>query len=100
LAKLPDPFAGILTRALAPRPENRFPNALSFAEALAPYAGDGSTRLGMLVAELFGDELAEERQHLSANSRGGTGAGGSSGTMLSAGSTPIASNLPASLRSN
>ena len=109
LGKLPEPFGSILTRALSPRPEARYSNALAFAEALAPFAGDGATRLGMLVAELFGDELAEEQQHLSTgtNRTGtGTGTGLNTGTGSRPGSaalgpanTPIA-RLPASARSN
>jgi hypothetical protein len=109
LAQLPEPFAKVLTRALAARPELRFPNAAAFAEALAPYAAEGSARLGKLVADLFGDELAEEQQNLSAGATrlgAGPGAGTNPGTgsqpgaRLTAGSTPIASHVPAALRSN
>ena len=107
LAKLPEPFASILIKALAPRVESRFLNAAAFAEALAPYAGDGATRLGMLVAELFGDELAEEQQHLSTGTTTrtsvaagvGTGVGSQPGALLGPSNTPIA-RLPAPSRSN
>jgi Protein kinase domain len=74
VARLPEPFASVLSRVLNPRADLRFPSAAAFAEALGSVPADASARLGALISELFGDELAVEQQNLS------TGAGARVGT--------------------
>jgi eukaryotic-like serine/threonine-protein kinase len=70
LSSLPSPFPSVLYRVLSGRPEARFPDAFSFAEALAPAVGDAGLSLGSLVTELYEEELAQEQQQLSASSAG------------------------------
>ncbi|HEY0712202.1 MAG TPA: hypothetical protein VGF45_05990, partial [Polyangia bacterium] len=43
----------------------RFSTAVAFAEAFGPSPVDAPARLGVLVAKLFGEELAEEQTSLS-----------------------------------
>ena len=46
LSSLPAPFPAVLYRALAARPEARFPDAFSFAEALSPTSPDARRQPG------------------------------------------------------
>jgi hypothetical protein len=69
----------VLYRALAVRPEARFPDAFSFAEALSPTSPDAAAGLAAFVNELFGEDLAEEQQQLGASSAGRLTSMGSSG---------------------
>ena len=82
LATLPAPFPSVLYRALAARPEARYPDAFSFAEALLPTSPEAAVTLTALVNELFGDELAQEQQQLSASSAGRLNAGGTGGAQV------------------
>jgi hypothetical protein len=68
LAALPAPFDAILTKALSPRREDRYPHAVAFAAALAPIATSAAGAIGALVQELFGEELSLEQQQLSTTS--------------------------------
>ncbi len=68
IAALPAPLNQVLGRALSPRREDRYPHALSFAEALLPLAAPAEGNIGALVVELFGEELNQEQQQLSATS--------------------------------
>jgi Protein kinase domain len=79
LSALPAPFPAVLYRALAVRPEARFPDAFSFAEALSPTSPDAPASLAAFVNELFGEDLAEEQQQLGASSAGRLTSIGSSG---------------------
>jgi hypothetical protein len=79
LSSLPSPFPSVLYRVLSGRPEARFPDAFSFAEALAPAVGDAGLSLGSLVTEIYGEELAQEQQQLSASSAGRMPGGGALG---------------------
>lgn len=63
IGRLPPPFASVLTQALAPDPEDRFPSATAFAAALGKPAGrhaGGATALATLMVRLFADELRQE----------------------------------------
>jgi hypothetical protein len=101
LARLPAPFASVLPRALSPRPEGRFGNAMAFAEALGPAPADAATRLGALVSELFGDELADEQQQLAAGASNRTNAGQNPGGKVVAGPGATSPQpVPLSIRGN
>jgi hypothetical protein len=76
LSRLPPSLAPVLRTALAPRREDRFPHALAFAEALAAVAVPGAADIAALVTELFGEELNQEQQLLSATSTSLRSAGG------------------------
>ena len=80
LSSLPAPFPAVLYRALSARPEARFPDAFSFAEALSPTSPDAAANLAAFLSEMFGEELAEEQQQLGASSAGRLTSMGSSGT--------------------
>jgi hypothetical protein len=80
LSSLPAPFPAVLYRALSARPEARFPDAFSFAEALSPTSPDAASNLAAFLNEMFGEELAEEQQQLGASSAGRLTSMGSSGT--------------------
>jgi serine/threonine-protein kinase len=80
LASLPAPFPAVLYRALSARPEARFPDAFSFAEALSPTSPDAAGNLAAFVNEMFGEELAEEQHQLGASSAGRLASIGSSGS--------------------
>jgi hypothetical protein len=69
IAALPAPFDRVLGKALSPRREERYPHALAFAEALGSLAATSNPgAIGALVVELFGEELNQEQQQLSATS--------------------------------
>ncbi|HEY0708966.1 MAG TPA: serine/threonine-protein kinase, partial [Polyangia bacterium] len=87
IARLPAPFNRVLPRALAPRPEARFPTAVAFAEAFGPSPVDAPARLGSLVAKLFGDELADEQTNLSLGVGGRNTAGSVAKVLPGPGST-------------
>lgn len=54
---LPAPAAQILERALAMDPASRFPNARSFADAVAGFVIGAKPELAAIMKTLFGDEL-------------------------------------------
>jgi hypothetical protein len=68
LAALPAPFDTVLAKGLAPRREDRYAHAVAFASALVPAATPSAGAIGALVVELFGEELNQEQQQLSATS--------------------------------
>jgi len=59
---LPDPAAGILEKALAFEPAERFQSAAEFADALAAHASGGKSATARLVTQLFGEELQRQVQ--------------------------------------
>jgi serine/threonine-protein kinase len=68
IAALPAPFDQVLGRALSPRREDRFADAAEFSQALRAQAPATGADIGALVMELFGEELSQEQQPLSASS--------------------------------
>jgi serine/threonine protein kinase len=60
IRKLPDPAAGILEKALAFEPAERFQSAAEFADALAAHASGGKSATARLIKELFGEELQRQ----------------------------------------
>jgi hypothetical protein len=57
IRRLPDPAAGILEKALAFDPAERFQSASEFADALAAHASSGKGATARLMQRLFGEEL-------------------------------------------
>jgi serine/threonine protein kinase len=73
IARLPPRFAAVLTRALATRPKDRYPDAAAFAADLTAAAGqhagdDARARLAAIMRELFETELIDEQRPLAAAS--------------------------------
>ncbi|HVU52680.1 MAG TPA: serine/threonine-protein kinase [Polyangia bacterium] len=60
LAKFPEPARGVLTKALAFDPAERFQSATEFADALAAHIGGGKSETARLMRSLFGPELERE----------------------------------------
>jgi serine/threonine-protein kinase len=60
LSKFPEPARGLLTKAFAFDPAERFQTASEFADALAAHVGGAKTETAKLMRRLFGPEL--ERQ--------------------------------------
>ena len=56
----PSPAAGVLEKALAFEPAERFQSAAEFADALAAHASGGKSATARLVTELFGEELRRQ----------------------------------------
>lgn len=54
---IPEPLPQILERALALNPGDRFSDASTFAEQLAPYTAGARSELATLMNAFFGDEL-------------------------------------------
>jgi hypothetical protein len=52
--------AGILTRALALEPADRFQSAAEFADALAPHAAAGKHAIAQLMQRLFAEEIRHQ----------------------------------------
>ncbi|HLK90923.1 MAG TPA: serine/threonine-protein kinase [Polyangia bacterium] len=67
IRKLPDPAAGILEKALAFEPAERFQSAAEFADALAAHASGGKSATGRLIQQLFGDELQKQAARVGAS---------------------------------
>ena len=57
IRQLPDPAPGILEKALAFDPGERFQSATEFADALAAHASSGKGATARLMQRLFGEEL-------------------------------------------
>jgi hypothetical protein len=76
LSRLPPSLAPIVRKALAPRREDRYPHAVALGEDLAAVATPGAADIAALVMELFGEELNQEQQQLSATSTSLRSAGG------------------------
>src|ERR1017187_4953395 len=57
IRKLPDPAAGILEKALALDPAERFQSAAEFADALAAHVGGGKSGTAKLMQRLFAEEI-------------------------------------------
>ncbi|HVZ87840.1 MAG TPA: serine/threonine-protein kinase [Polyangia bacterium] len=57
IRQLPDPAPGILEKALAFDPAERFQSATEFADALAAHASSGKGATARLMQRLFGEEL-------------------------------------------
>jgi serine/threonine-protein kinase len=66
IASLPAPFDRLVGKALAPALEDRYQTAAAFAADLAPQLGAGAALLEAAMAELFDEELEEERERLAA----------------------------------
>jgi hypothetical protein len=64
IAALPAPLAGILKKALDPRPERRFQTADEFVAAVAPYIEGGEDEVAGVISDLFDDELQQEIDRL------------------------------------
>jgi hypothetical protein len=60
LGKFPEPARGVLTKALAFDPAERFQSAAEFADALAAHTGGGKAETTRLMRRLFGPELDRE----------------------------------------
>jgi serine/threonine-protein kinase len=60
LAQFPEPARGILTKAFAFEPAERFQTATEFADALAAHTGGGKAETVRLMRSLFGPELERE----------------------------------------
>jgi serine/threonine protein kinase len=60
IRRLPDPAAGILEKALAFEPAERFQSAGEFADALAAHASGGKAATARLITQLFGEELQRQ----------------------------------------
>jgi serine/threonine-protein kinase len=60
LAQLPEPARGVLAKALAFDPAERFQSATEFADALAAHIGGGKSATTRLMRELFGAEIQRE----------------------------------------
>ncbi|HEX4406754.1 MAG TPA: serine/threonine-protein kinase, partial [Polyangia bacterium] len=57
LELLPEPARGVLTKALAFDPAQRFQSANEFADALAAHGGGGKSATARMMRQLFGAEL-------------------------------------------
>jgi Protein kinase domain len=60
LRKLPDPAGGILEKALALNPDERFQSAHEFADALGAHIGAGKNGLAKLMQRLFAEDIRRE----------------------------------------
>jgi len=60
LGQLPEPARGVLAKALAFDPAERFQSATEFADALAAHIGGGKAATTRLMRELFGAEIQRE----------------------------------------
>jgi hypothetical protein len=60
IRQLPDPAAGILEKALAFEPAERFQSAAEFADALSAHASGGKAATARLVKQLFGEDLQRQ----------------------------------------
>jgi serine/threonine-protein kinase len=60
LEQFPEPARGVLTKALAFDPSERFQSANEFADALAAHTGGGKSTLARLMQRLFSAELHRE----------------------------------------
>ncbi len=60
LAEFPEPARGVLTKAFAFDPAERFQSATEFADALAAHTGGGKSATARLMHRLFGAELQRE----------------------------------------
>jgi serine/threonine-protein kinase len=63
IARLPEPAASILRRALQPHPADRFQSAEEFALALPAVSPEDAASLGRTMARLFGEELRVEASY-------------------------------------
>ena len=72
IRQLPRPFADVIERATALRPEDRYANARDMAADLEPWARGGTTLTAALVGELFGAELKDEHHRLTTHPRTST----------------------------
>jgi eukaryotic-like serine/threonine-protein kinase len=61
-ADVPSELDAVVMRALASAPSDRYPSALEFERALAPFARADGTVVGALVSELASDELDRRRK--------------------------------------
>ncbi len=66
IARLPEPAASILLRALQPHPADRFQSAEEFALSLPAVRPEDAASLGRTMLRLFGDELRAEAAYRSA----------------------------------
>jgi len=71
LAKFPEPARGVLTKAFAFEPAERFQTASEFADALGAHIGGGKAETARLVRRLFGPELEREVTGQTAAATGG-----------------------------
>jgi serine/threonine-protein kinase len=71
LSKFPEPARGVLTKAFAFDPSERFQTASEFADALAAHIGGGKAETARLIRRLFGGELEREVTGQSAAVTGG-----------------------------
>jgi hypothetical protein len=60
LRKLPDPAGGILEKAMALNPDERFQSAHEFADALGAHIGAGKSGLAKLMQRLFAEDIRRE----------------------------------------
>ena len=60
LCQLPEPARGVLTKALAFDPAERFQTATEFADALAAHIGGGKGATARMMRQLFGADLHRE----------------------------------------
>ncbi len=60
LERLPEPARGVLTKALAFDPAQRFQSATEFADALAAHSGGGKSATARMMRQLFGAEIQRE----------------------------------------
>jgi serine/threonine-protein kinase len=60
LSQFPDPARGVLTKAFAFDPAERFQTAAEFADALAAHTGGGKGGTARLMQRLFGADLQRE----------------------------------------
>jgi eukaryotic-like serine/threonine-protein kinase len=60
LGQFPEPARGVLTKAFAFDPAERFQSAVEFADALAAHTGGGKSATARLMQRLFGAELQRE----------------------------------------
>jgi len=60
LEQLPEPARGVLTKALAFDPAQRFQSATEFADALAAHSGGGKSATARMMRQLFGAEIQRE----------------------------------------
>jgi serine/threonine protein kinase len=60
LERLPEPARGVLTKALAFDPGQRFQSATEFADALAAHSGGGKSATARMMRQLFGAEIQRE----------------------------------------
>jgi serine/threonine protein kinase len=64
IQRLPQPFSTVITRATDPDLDRRYRTAREMAADLRNWALHGATPTGVLVNELFGDELKDEARRL------------------------------------